>query len=192
MKPAKNHYSVLGVDRSSDQSSIKKAYRKAVKSLHPDLCGRTDSEEFRRVQEAYEVLGDEQTRGRYDRDLGGEAPRGPAAGAAVRPADAGGQEESFGWSRRRTEVERGIEIILSPWEAVQGGRLRVPLSETVPCPRCSGGWILDRLFCPLCRGSGVGRRRREAEIVIPPGIHSGSAVYFQVGTRVFEARIYVE
>jgi hypothetical protein len=63
-------YAVLGVAKEADVEAIKKAYRRAAKQWHPDICKEPDAtEQFRRIQEAYEVLGDEVKRGRYNAGL---------------------------------------------------------------------------------------------------------------------------
>lgn len=64
----KDYYSVLGVDRDADEKTIKKAYRKLARKYHPDVNpGDADAEEkFKQVSEAYDVLGDKDTREEYD------------------------------------------------------------------------------------------------------------------------------
>jgi hypothetical protein len=63
-------YAVLGVAKEADVEAIKKAYRRAAKQWHPDVCKEPDAtEQFRRIQEAYEVLGDENKRKRYNAGL---------------------------------------------------------------------------------------------------------------------------
>lgn len=59
-----DYYQVLGVDKTSSQDEIKRAYRKLAGKHHPDRGG--DAEEFKRVQEAYETLGDPERRAAYD------------------------------------------------------------------------------------------------------------------------------
>ncbi len=64
----KDYYEVLGVDKEASQSEIKSAYRKLAKKYHPDM-NRDDKNaeaKFKEVNEAYEVLGDEEKRKKYD------------------------------------------------------------------------------------------------------------------------------
>ena len=61
----KNYYAALGVARDADELTIKKAYRQAVLTAHPDKGG-TDAE-FQEVNEAWNVLSDSQKRQAYDR-----------------------------------------------------------------------------------------------------------------------------
>ncbi|KPP86902.1 MAG: DnaJ-class molecular chaperone with C-terminal Zn finger domain [Rhodobacteraceae bacterium HLUCCO07] len=61
-------YKILGVPRTATQDEIKKAYRKLVKSLHPDLHpdDAAKQERFKAVSAAYELLGDPEQRRRFD------------------------------------------------------------------------------------------------------------------------------
>lgn len=64
----KDYYKILGIDKNADQKEIKKAYRKLAKKYHPDLNSgdKNAQEKFKDINEAYEVLGDEQKRKKYD------------------------------------------------------------------------------------------------------------------------------
>lgn len=62
----KDYYAVLGLDQSATPQEIKKAYRQLVRQYHPDVAGAEATENFRQIQEAYEVLGDPQKRRAYD------------------------------------------------------------------------------------------------------------------------------
>ena len=61
---AGDHYHTLGLRRRASQKQIKKAYRDLAKQHHPDKGG--DPEKFAAVAAAYEVLGDDVKRRRYD------------------------------------------------------------------------------------------------------------------------------
>ena len=63
-----NYYTILGVDSNANPDQIKSAYRKKAKKLHPDHYGQ-NSEPFRAVQEAYDVLSDPERRRAYDARL---------------------------------------------------------------------------------------------------------------------------
>ncbi len=62
---AKDLYQILGVDRSASADEIKRAYRKLAHQYHPDKGGGNE-EKFKEINEAYQVLGDEQKRKSYD------------------------------------------------------------------------------------------------------------------------------
>ena len=68
MASKRDYYEVLGIQKGADASAIKKAYRKMAKKYHPDANpGDKEAEEkFKEVNEAYEVLSDDQKRAAYD------------------------------------------------------------------------------------------------------------------------------
>jgi DnaJ-class molecular chaperone len=83
----KDYYSVLGVKRDASQKEIKSAYRKLARKYHPDVNPNSKEAEtrFKEINEAYEVLGDEEKRKKYNRfgadweqfeKMGGAAPGG--------------------------------------------------------------------------------------------------------------------
>ena len=64
----KDYYKLLGVNKKATQAEIKKAYRKLAMKYHPDK-NQDDTkaeEKFKEISEAYEVLGNEENRGKYD------------------------------------------------------------------------------------------------------------------------------
>jgi DnaJ-class molecular chaperone len=66
---AEDLYSTLGVPKTASAEDITKAYRKLAKKLHPDLNpgDKAAEEKFKKVTAAYDILGDAEKRGRYDR-----------------------------------------------------------------------------------------------------------------------------
>ena len=88
---ARDYYDILGVNRSASEAELKKAYRKKAKQYHPDANpdNPTAEAKFKEVNEAYEVLRDEEKRSQYDRfgenwknyqGFNGENPFGGSSG----------------------------------------------------------------------------------------------------------------
>lgn len=88
----KDYYEVLGVGRSADKDEIKKAYRKLALKYHPDKNpdNKEAEERFKEVNEAYEVLSNEDKRRRYDQF--GHAGVGSSAASGAGGAYAGGAD----------------------------------------------------------------------------------------------------
>ncbi|WP_311136656.1 J domain-containing protein [Hymenobacter cellulosilyticus] len=92
----KDYYKVLGVEKNATTDQIKKAYRKLARQYHPDVNPNDPNAErkFKEVNEANEVLSDEEKRRKYDQ-LGADWQRYQQAGAG-RGGQAGG---GFDWSQ---------------------------------------------------------------------------------------------
>ncbi|ESK91303.1 and tpr domain protein [Moniliophthora roreri MCA 2997] len=75
MRRRKDYYKVLDVGRDADEKTIKKAYRKAAKTAHPDKGG--SEAKMAAVNEAYEVLSNPELRARFD---AGDDPNDPMSG----------------------------------------------------------------------------------------------------------------
>ena len=86
----RDYYQVLGIGRSASEEEIKKAFRKKALELHPDRNRSPDAEDkFKEVNEAYEILKDNDKRAAYDQ-FGHQAFEGGGAG--------GGSNFSCGFS----------------------------------------------------------------------------------------------
>ena len=68
MAEKRDYYEVLGLQKGASDEDIKKAYRKLAKKYHPDLNpgDKTAEQNFKEVNEAYEVLSDKDKKARYD------------------------------------------------------------------------------------------------------------------------------
>src|SRR5690606_18764249 len=95
---------VLGVPRGATAEEIKAAYRRAARASHPDLHpgDATAHERFKRVQLAYEVLGDPARRAAYD---------APVRTPVVRPSAAHVPEEPISLARELGETVRAIRVM---------------------------------------------------------------------------------
>ena len=100
----KDYYAVLGVSRTADAASIKKAYRKLAKKYHPDSnVGNAQAEErFKELNEAYDILSDEKKRKLYDQY--GHAAFDESAGAYKRTENSGFDYNSY---RTRQNMDSG-------------------------------------------------------------------------------------
>ncbi len=89
-----DYYETLGVSRDAGQDQIKKAYRELAFKYHPDRnSGDSGAEEkFKRINEAYSVLGDPAKKSRYD--LGGYADTASQWGGASQGQNPFGQQGS--------------------------------------------------------------------------------------------------
>lgn len=170
MATKKDFYEVLGVSKTASQDEIKSSYRKLAKKYHPDLNHEPGAEEkFKEVQEAYDVLSDENKRAQYDQ-FGHAAFEQGAGGfngfnGGFQDVDLGDIFGSFfgGGTRRRTRNGpiRGndtlMQIRISFMDAINGKTIVVPVTYDETCPSCSGTGAQnssDIETCPECHGSG--------------------------------------
>ena len=137
-------YVVLGVPRDASDDTIKKAYRRLAKKLHPDIHpgNRANEQQFKEVTAAYDLLSDPAKRARFDRGeidaAGGERGFRPQGGARGQPRGAGGFSfdeiiaEILGRGRRESEERVGdlSQTLRLPFvEAALGGKRRVTLAD---------------------------------------------------------------
>ena len=68
MAAKRDLYEVLGISKTADEKTIKKAYRKLAKKYHPDMNpgDKTAEQKFKEVTDAYNILSDPEKRKLYD------------------------------------------------------------------------------------------------------------------------------
>ncbi len=156
---------VLGVGRTASASESKSAYRRLARQHHPDV-NREDGqaeERFKAINEAYEVLSDDEKRSLYDQfGHAGLNGGGDAGFGGMGPFDLIDLVFGGGRSRQRPHgPERGndlrydLEITLE--EAANGVEREIPIARVETCSRCRGtGSRPDTppQSCSTCRGSG--------------------------------------
>jgi DnaJ-class molecular chaperone len=98
----KDYYRILGVKEDADEKTIRQAYRKLARKLHPDVNpgDKTAEERFKEINEANEVLSDPEKRQKYDemrryRQQFGRWPGEERAGGARQPAGAARGADAF-------------------------------------------------------------------------------------------------
>lgn len=178
-----DYYDILGVQKNASADELKKAYRKKAMQYHPDKNpGNKEAEtKFKELNEAYEVLKDEQKRAAYDRfghaafENGGRGGMGGMGGGAGFDPGAFGDifEEMFGdfmggmggrrgggstGAQRGSDLRYTLEISLE--QAFKGTKATLNLPVLSECESCHGsgaepGTSVET--CPTCAGRGAVR-----------------------------------
>jgi len=94
----KDWYKILGISKTASAAEIKRAYKKLALQWHPDknVDNREEAENmFREIAAAYEVLGDEDKRVRYDRGEDVDEMNMGGGGGGFNPFGGGGQQYTF-------------------------------------------------------------------------------------------------
>ena len=166
------YYEILGVERGASVEVIKGAYRKLAKELHPDRNpGNPEAEQsFKQINEAYDVLKDEQKRAAYDR-YGHAAFENGGGGRGAGPgfSDFASSfsdifDDLFGdftGGRRGRRQNRGADLRYNLQirleDAFNGYRAEISVPSAIACEVCNGsgaeaGHAPEQ--CPSCSGSG--------------------------------------
>lgn len=168
---AKNYYETLGVEKSASADEIKKAYRKLAHKYHPDK-GAGNEEKFKEVNEAYQVLSDNEKKSQYDQygqtfedaqrngggfggnPFGGGSPFGAGGFDFSGFGQGGGVEfdlgdifgDLFGGQReRQARRERGIDLEMPLTISFEEAVFGVERSITLE----------KKDACATCKGSGA-------------------------------------
>lgn len=171
----RDYYEVLGVDRSADDATIKKAYRQLAKKYHPDANpGDKEAEaKFKEASEAYAVLSDSEKRRQYDQ-FGHAAFDGGAGGAGAGGFDFSGMDfgdmfgdifgDFFGGGSRRgasngpmkgANLRTSVRITFE--EAVFGCEKEIDMVLKEECTTCGGTGAKPGTSpetCTKCGGKG--------------------------------------
>lgn len=170
----RDYYETLGVGRGASADDLKKAYRKLAMQYHPDKNPGDKSAEakFKEINEAYDVLKDDQKRAAYDQfghaafEAGGGAAGAHGFDFTSTFADVfddlfgefmggrrgGGGGPGFG---RGGDLRYNLEIGLEDAYHGKSARIRVP--TTVSCEACHGTGAeanTKPITCPTCGGRG--------------------------------------
>lgn len=176
---ARDYYDVLGVQRGASSDDVKRAFRKLARQYHPDVSDDPDAEtKFKEINEAYEVLSDDQKRARYDQ-FGHAGVNGAAGGYG---GGYGGVDINFedifevfnsafggrasGGSRRGPA--RGghvrVDVSVSFMEAAKGVEKEIEFQRLEVCEVCDGSGAKEGthpVTCPDCNGTGQIRQARQ-------------------------------
>ena len=177
-----DYYDVLGVSKDASEDEIKKAYRKKAMKFHPDRNSDDPEAErkFKEASEAYEVLGDEQKRQRYDQ-FGHRGVNGGGGAAGFedigfedifsRFSDIFGGDFGGGRSRSRGRRSSGqpgsdmkLRIELSLEEIAFGTEKKLKVKKQIKCDECNGTGAEseeDFEMCGTCNGTGEVRQVRK-------------------------------
>lgn len=174
---AKDYYDVLGVSRNADKDEIKKSFRSLARKYHPDINKEPDAEsKFKEINEAYEVLSDDQKRARYDR-FGHAGVQGAGAGGFAGAGGMGGFEDIFedffssfvgAQGRGRRGPQRGgdirVDVTIDFEEAAFGVEKEIDFHRLEVCDVCHGSGAREGsspITCPECNGAGEVRQVRQ-------------------------------
>lgn len=173
MADKRDYYEVLGVDKSADDATLKKAYRKLAKKYHPDVNpGDKEAEaKFKEATEAYTILSDPDKRRQYDQ-FGHAAFEGGAGGAGGFDFSGMDMGDIFGdifgdlfGGGRRSSANNGpmkgsnvrLSLRITFEEAVFGCSKEIEFNYKETCSTCGGNGAkpgTSQETCTKCGGKG--------------------------------------
>jgi len=164
---SKDYYSILGVSENASKEEIKRAYRRLAHQYHPDKNGG-DDKKFKEVNEAYQVLSNDQKRQQYDQ-FGTAFDQGGFSGFEdIFKGFSGQRFEGFGdifgdifsgsgFRRKQKGKDIVVDIEIDLEDAFKGVKKEIKLKKLTICSNCrgSGGEPgSGKKKCPNCNGSG--------------------------------------
>ena len=183
MSTGKDYYAILGVNKSATQEEIKKAYRKLALKYHPDRNpgDKTAEEKFKEINEAYDILKDEQKRAAYDHYGSSAFQNGGASGFSNQGfkdfadfsdifsnmfGDIFGGAASGGRSSQRRSSPPGAniryDITITLEEALNNTKKNIRYKTYNKCSKCNGSGCENSKgpsVCPQCGGRGSVRQQ---------------------------------
>jgi len=171
----RDYYDVLGVSRNVSADELKKAYRKVAMKHHPDRNqgDKIAEDKFKEASEAFEVLGDQEKRARYDQfghaaegmgsGMGGFGGAGGSGfgdvfGDIFSEFFSGSSGSSAGRGERGSDLQYNMDISFD--DAVFGSSKEIDVPRMETCDSCSGLGAeseKDIKICGLCGGTGQQR-----------------------------------
>ncbi len=174
----RDYYELLGVSKGADASELKKAYRKLAMKYHPDRNpdDKKAEQNFKELNEAYEVLKDEEKRAAYDRfghaafeqggpgggfGGGGEGFGGGGFADIFEEMFGGGGGGGFGGRGGQEQSGRGSDLRfnmdISLEDAFNGKSTEIHVPTSVSCDVCHGSGAAEGsrpVNCTTCGGAG--------------------------------------
>ena len=185
MATKRDYYEVLGVSKTASKDEIKSAYRKLAKKYHPDNKETGDEAKFKEVQEAYDVLYDDQKRATYDKfghaafeqggqnagqgfggfgDAGFDFDLGDIFGSFFGGGGFGGQTRSSSGFGPQKGNDVLMRLRVDFMDVVTGKDQEVTFDYDDDCPHCHGSGAdtpNDIKTCNTCGGKGYVNRRKQ-------------------------------
>ena len=188
---SEDFYSVLGVDRDASEEEIKRAFREKASEYHPDVSDDPNAEEkFKRIQDAKEVLLDDEKRRMYDQmgherfqqadkrgaTEGGGAGAGGMGGGPFGGGGAGGMNDIFeqffgGGGAGRSGPQQGADLktrlSVGLEDAYEGVTKQLTVTRPERCSDCDGAGHppdADARTCSACNGRGQQRTVRQTPL----------------------------